>query len=195
LAVGAHSKARRAPFEAEALPQLPALYNFALALAGTDDAEDLVQTTCVRALERFDSYRPGSNIRAWLFTILRHEWVSRHRRRQRLTLVETDNPDEAIVDLRDETPDLEAALIDRRWSKEIKAALLDLPESYRLPVYLKDIEGFGYREIADIVGCPLGTVMSRLSRGRAALRAVLVGQARERGILRHQPDLSSNDEL
>lgn len=177
------------------MPQLPALYNFALALAGTDDAEDLVQTTCVRALERFDSYRPGSNIRAWLFTILRHEWVSRHRRRQRLTLVETDNPEETIVDLRDETPDLEAALIDRRWSKEIKAALLDLPESYRLPVYLKDIEGFGYREIADIVGCPLGTVMSRLSRGRAALRAVLVGQARERGILRHQPDLSSNDEL
>ncbi len=192
--MGGQTKAHRAHFEAEALPQLPALYNFALALAGTDDAEDLVQTTCVRALERFDSYRPGSNIRAWLFTVLRHEWVSRHRRRQRLTLVETDGPDE-IVELRDDAPDLEAALIDRRWSAEIKAALLGLPESYRLPVYLKDVEGFGYREIADIVGCPLGTVMSRLSRGRAALRTALVGQARERGLLRDQPDLGGSHEL
>lgn len=176
-----HSSAQ---FEAEALPHLPALYNFAVALAGPADAEDLVQTACVRALEHLDTYQPGTNIRAWLFTILRNEWVSQHRRSQRGTLVEVCAGDDAAAEIRDEAADLEAALMDRRWSAEIKAALLALHENHRLPVYLKDVEGFGYRAIAEIVGCPLGTVMSRLARGRAALRAALVQQARERGLLR-----------
>jgi len=180
LAIRAQSSAR---FEAEALPQLVALYNFALALAGTVDAEDLVQTTCVRALEKFDAYRPGTNIRAWLFTILRNEWVSRHRSTQRRTHIESPAQGEITAEIEDVAADLEAVLMDQRWSAEIKAALLALPESYRLPVYLKDVEGFGYREIADIVGCPLGTVMSRLARGRATLRAALMQQARERGLV------------
>jgi len=190
LAVGAHRKAQRAPFEAEALLHLPALYNFALALAGPNDAEDLVQATCVRALERFDSYQPGTNIRAWLFTILRNEWVSRHRRVQRGTVLEVTGEEDAVARLHDEAADLEALLIDRRWSEEIKAALLAMPEANRMPVYLKDVEGFGYREIAEIVGCPLGTVMSRLARGRATLRAALRQQARERGLLPLQTDES-----
>jgi RNA polymerase sigma-70 factor, ECF subfamily len=182
-------------FEAEALPHLPALYNFALALAGASDAEDLVQMTCVRALEYFDSYRPGSNIRAWLFTIARNEWVSGHRRAQRRTFMEVCSSEPDAPELADDTADLEAVLIDRRWSAEIKAALLALPDGYRVPVYLKDVEGFGYREIADIVGCPIGTVMSRLARGRATLRAALLQQARERGILPTNTEASDCDGL
>lgn len=175
-----HSSAQ---FEVEALPHLPALYNFAVALAGAADAEDLVQTTCVRALEHLDTYQPGTNIRAWLFTILRNQWVSRHRSIQRGALLEVCPTDDAVAEIPDDGADLEAALMDRRWSAEIKAALVALPEHHRLPVYLKDVEGFGYREIAEIAGCPLGTVMSRLARGRAALRVALVQQARERGLL------------
>jgi len=183
LAIGAHSRARNASFAEEALPHLPALYNFAVALAGATDAEDLVQVSCVRALEGLGSYHPGTNMRAWLFTILRHEWVSRHRRERRRADREVYAGDSVIDDFPDEAADLEALVLNRRWSAEIEAALLALPDSYRLPVYLKDVEGFGYRDIAAIVGCPLGTVMSRLARGRAALRAALVEQARERGIL------------
>jgi RNA polymerase sigma-70 factor (ECF subfamily) len=190
LTLRAHS---RALFETEALPCMPALYNFALALAGASDAEDLVQTTCVRALEKFDSYRPGTNMRAWLFTILRNEWVSRHRRAQRWSRLDVHPDEEEAVELADEAADLEAALMDRRWSAEIKAAMQALPDGYRLPVYLKDVEGFGYREIAEIAGCPIGTVMSRLARGRAMLRETLVQQARERGILRPHADASDSD--
>ncbi|HUI25552.1 MAG TPA: sigma-70 family RNA polymerase sigma factor [Candidatus Kryptonia bacterium] len=170
-------------FDEEVLPHLTALYNFASALAGADEAEDLVQVTCVRALEHFDSYRPGTNVRAWLFTILRNESVSRHRREQRRALLEPGVPVDVIEEVYDDAADLETLLINQRWSAEIKAALLDLPENYRLPVYLKDVEGFGYREIAEVVGCPMGTVMSRLARGRAALRATLTQQARERGLV------------
>ncbi len=184
---------RRTLFEVEALPQLPALFNFALALAGSSDAEDLVQTTCVRALERLDSYHPGTNMRAWLFTILRNEWLSRQRRSQRRMGVEPGVSPETVDQFRDDSTDLEAVLMDRRWAAEIKAALLALPESARVPVYLKDVEGFGYREIAEIVGCPLGTVMSRLARGRATLRAVLVQQARERGLLPPEAETDESD--
>jgi len=119
-----------------------------------------------------------------LFTILRNEWVSRHRRAQRSTRLEVHCDEEEAVELADEAADLEAMLMERRWSAEIKTALQALPDGYRLPVYLKDVEGFGYREIAEIAGCPIGTVMSRLARGRATLRATLVQQARERGLLR-----------
>jgi RNA polymerase sigma-70 factor (ECF subfamily) len=185
----------RALFEAEALPHLAALYNFALALAGASDAEDLVQTTCVRALENVDAYRPGTNMRAWLFTILRNEWVSRHRRNQRRPHMEAYTDEEDAADLLDDAADLETVLMDRRWAAEIKAALLALPEGYRLPVYLKDVEGFGYRQIAEIAGCPIGTVMSRLARGRAALRAALAQQARERGLWRANADASDSDGL
>lgn len=184
---------RRTLFEAEALPHLPALFNFALALVGRSDAEDLVQTACVRALERLDSYHPGTNIRAWLFTILRNEWLSRRRRDQRRMGVEPGASPETVDQFPDDSSDLEAVLMDRRWAAEIKAALLALPESARVTVYLKDVEGFGYREIAEIIGCPLGTVMSRLARGRATLRAALVQQARERGLLPPEAETDESD--
>jgi RNA polymerase sigma-70 factor (ECF subfamily) len=183
----------RAQFEAEALPHLPALYNFALALAGAADAEDLVQTACVHALEHLDSYRPGTNMRAWLFTILRNAWLSRQRRVRRGTWLEVAPGEDDAVDLPDEAANLEAVLIDKRWSAEVRDALLALPEHFRLPVYLKDVEGFGYREIAEVTGCPLGTVMSRLARGRATLRAALIRQACERGLLPADAEVEARD--
>jgi RNA polymerase sigma-70 factor (ECF subfamily) len=143
---------------------------------------DVVQGACLRAFERFTAFRPGTDFRAWLFVILRNEYVSRWRHERRRAAVEqSDGP--VLFALTDRCPDLEAALIERRWSEEVRTALLGLQEVYRIPVYLKDVMGLPYREIAEVVGCPIGTVMSRLARGRALLRGALARQARERGIL------------
>lgn len=143
---------------------------------------DVVQATCLRAFERFTTYHPGSDFRAWLFVILRNEFVSRWRHERRRAAVEqADGP--VLFALTDRCPDLEATLIEQRWSEEVRTALLGLVEVYRVPVYLKDVMGLPYREIAEVVGCPIGTVMSRLARGRALLRGALARQARERGIV------------
>jgi RNA polymerase sigma-70 factor, ECF subfamily len=109
--------------------------------------------------------------------------VSRRRRDTRRAAVErSDGP--VVFALADRCPDLEAVLIEQQWSDEVRAALQGLLEVYRVPVYLKDVMGLPYREIAEVMGCPIGTVMSRLARGRALLRGALARQARERGILR-----------
>jgi RNA polymerase sigma-70 factor (ECF subfamily) len=177
---------RRRQFEAELGPHLPALWSFACALAPASDAPDLVQTTCLRAFERFDGFRSGSDFRAWTFTILRHEFVSGWRREQRHGAVERTQHLELLLP-GDACPDLEELLIEQRWSEEVREALAGLPETYRVPVFLKDVAGLAYREIAEVAGCPLGTVMSRLARGRALLRSALVRQARERGLLGARP--------
>jgi RNA polymerase sigma-70 factor (ECF subfamily) len=114
--------------------------------------------------------------------VLRNEFVSRWRRERRRAAVEHAEP-AVLLAVSDPCPDLETALIERRWSEEIRTALLALPETYRMPVYLKDVAGLVYREIAEVVDCPMGTVMSRLARGRALLRAALARQAQERGIV------------
>lgn len=177
-------KATRARFDAELLPHLDALHRFAVALRAADEAEDLVQVTCARALEHHARYRPDSNARAWLFTILRNELVSRRRRLAR----ERDLASErTLLAAGSAASSVELLLLDRRWSEEIRAALASLAERYRTPVYLKDVEGFSYREIADVLHCPLGTVMSRLARGRTLLRGLLVRQATERGLVRTEP--------
>ena len=173
-------RARRARFEAELLPHLGALYRFAVALRAADEAEDLVQATCARALEHHASYRLETNARAWLFTILRNELVSRRRRLERERNLELER---ALLDGDAAAESVELLLLDRRWSEEIAAALDALAERYRTPVYLKDVEGFSYREIADVLHCPLGTVMSRLARGRTLLRSLLLRQATERGLV------------
>jgi RNA polymerase sigma-70 factor (ECF subfamily) len=115
-----------------------------------------------------------------MFTILKNEFISRYRRERR----RAERPLELAVPLDNPADGLEAVLIAQKWDAEVRDALLALPESFRLPVYLKDLAGFAYREIAEIVDCPLGTVMSRLARGRALLRAALAKQATERGLLR-----------
>jgi RNA polymerase sigma-70 factor, ECF subfamily len=109
--------------------------------------------------------------------------VSRRRRDTRRAAVERADGS-VVLALGDRCPDLEAVLIEQQWSDEVRTALLALRESYRVPVYLKDVMGLPYREIAEVMSCPIGTVMSRLARGRALLRGALARQARERGILR-----------
>jgi RNA polymerase sigma-70 factor (ECF subfamily) len=174
-------RARRARFEAELVPHLPALYRFACALEAADEAEDLVQITCARALERHTSYRLDTHVRAWLFTILRNELVSRRRRSARERSLASER---ALLEADATAESVELLLLDRRWSEEIRTALASIDERYRTPIYLKDVEGFRYVDIANVLHCPLGTVMSRLARGRTLLRALLLRQATERGFVR-----------
>lgn len=159
---------------------LDPLYDFACALVPPPEAEDLTQVACLRALEHWEAFTPGTSFKAWIFTILKNEFVSRYRREQR----RAERPLELAVPLDSPAEGLETALIAHQWNAEVRDSLLALPEGFRLPVYLKDVAGFAYREIADIVDCPLGTVMSRLARGRALLRTALAKQATERGLLR-----------
>jgi RNA polymerase sigma-70 factor (ECF subfamily) len=159
---------------------LDPLYDFACTLVPPPEAEDLTQVTCLRALERWETFTAGTSLKAWMFTILKNEFIDRYRRERR----RAELPLDLALPLDCPAEGLEAVLIAHRWNAEVRDALLALPEGFRLPVYLKDVAGFAYREIADIVDCPLGTVMSRLARGRALLRAALAKQATERGLLR-----------
>jgi len=157
-------------FEAEVLPQLRALFGMAYRLTGNaHDAEDLVQETMLRAYRAFDRFRPGTNARAWLFTIL-------HRLRTDLLRHRGRRPE--TVELVDDGPPVapahEAALTSGH--EEITRALEGLPEVFRAAVVLRDIEEFTYAEIAEVLGVPVGTVMSRIHRGRALLRHALAGR-------------------
>jgi RNA polymerase sigma-70 factor (ECF subfamily) len=157
-------------FEAEVLPQLRALFGMAYRLTGNaHDAEDLVQETMLRAYRAFDRFRPGTNARAWLFTIL-------HRLRTDLLRHRGRRPE--TVELVDDGPPVapahEAALTSGH--EEITRALEGLPEVFRAAVVLRDIEEFTYAEIAEVLGVPVGTVMSRIHRGRALLRRALAGR-------------------
>lgn len=174
-------RARRARFETDLLPHLGPLHRFARTLNAADEAEDLVQITCARALEHHGELRPDSNLRAWLFTILRNELVSRRRRLERERSLASER---ALLEADAMAQSVELLLLDQRWADEIRTALASLAERFRTPIYLKDVEGFSYREIADVLHCPLGTVMSRLARGRTLLRALLLQQATERGLVR-----------
>jgi RNA polymerase sigma-70 factor (ECF subfamily) len=158
---------RNDAFEAEALPHLRSLYGTAYRLTrNAHDAQDLVQETCVRALRSFDSYTPGTNIRAWLFTILHRVRVDAIRRAGRS--VET-------VDLADHEPGVRANQDALAAGADLGRALEALPEAFRGAVLLRDVEGFSYEEIGVITGIPVGTVMSRIHRGRALLRQALLG--------------------
>jgi RNA polymerase sigma-70 factor (ECF subfamily) len=164
-------------FEETALPCLDALYGFGLLLTGRpDEAEDLVQETFLRAYRFFHQYEHGTNCKAWLFTIMKHTFLNQSTQRARLVLCRDVDPDEegeqsfwreaigrsSASSLRDEV-----------FTKDIEKALALLPETFRLVVVLKDVEGFSYGEIARLLDCPIGTVMSRLSRARDLLRRFL----------------------
>jgi RNA polymerase sigma-70 factor (ECF subfamily) len=156
-------------FEAEVLPQLRGLYGMAYRLTrNSHDAEDLVQETLLRAYRAFDSYRPGTNIRAWLFTILHRLRTDALRRRGR-----SPQTVELVGDGPGVAPTHEAALTSGR--EDVVRALAAVPESFRVAVVLRDVEDFSYAEIAGILGVPAGTVMSRIHRGRALLREALSG--------------------
>ena len=172
----------RRRFEREALAHLDALYGFALKLARSrDDAEDLVSDTFLRALERWEQYRLGTNIRAWLFTILYRVFVSRRRRIDAREVPSGDGADgrprhEAVGEA-----DPEGRFYDSFLDEEVTRAIDALPEEYRSAVVLSDVHELRYAEIADILGVPEGTVKSRLFRGRRILQRKLAGYAVDMG--------------
>lgn len=179
----------RARFEAEALLHLDAMYSFALKLSRSrDDAEDLVSDTILRAFERWEQYRLGTNIRAWLFTILYHVFVSRKRRIDAREVQATDETDGwgAFEPVGDVNP--EARFYETFLDAEITAAIDNLPDEYRAAVVLSDIHELRYAEIAHILGVPEGTVKSRLFRGRRILQKKLVGYAIDMGYIKSVPE-------
>ncbi len=177
---------RAAEFEEVALVHLDALYRGALRLTrNRAQAEDLVQEALVRAFRSFDRFAAGTNCRAWLFTIMRNVFLNQLRR-------ERETPHEVEFfelpgdpeGMRPAAPTPEEEFLQTVVHGDVERALQSLPERFREAVVLCDIEGFSYREIAESLECPIGTVMSRLSRGRRLLRLALDGFARERGSIK-----------
>jgi RNA polymerase sigma-70 factor (ECF subfamily) len=191
---------RTLEFESVALPHIDALFNLALSLTRSrKDAEDLVQETYLRAFRFFDSYEPETHIKAWLFRILRNTFINRYRAaRARPEEVEFDKIDGAYESLVEEgflhnrqPPDPERALLSGVPDEQIQRAMVALPEEYRSVVIMALIEDLSYKEIAGALSIPIGTVMSRLHRARKQLQRELLEYARQRGIIRGGPGVSS----
>ncbi|MEP6479285.1 MAG: sigma-70 family RNA polymerase sigma factor [Rhodoglobus sp.] len=181
---------KRAQFEEQALPFMDQLYAAAMRMTRNPaDAADLVQETFVKAFTAFGQFQQGTNLKAWLYRIQTNTFINNYRKNQR-------NPYQGTIDdLEDwqlggaesvtqstSTRSAEAEAIDHLPDSAVKDALQAIPEDFRLAVYFADVEGFSYQEVADIMKTPVGTVMSRLHRGRRMLRDLLADYARERGI-------------
>lgn len=177
-------------FEVEMLPHLDALYNFALRLSSDpNDAEDLVQDTVVKAYRFFNSYEKGTNAKAWLFRILKNSYINKYRKESKqpykVDYDEVSSFYESIRSERTDTSDLEQLLFRELLDDDITDALENLPEDFRTVVLLCDVENFTYEEIANMLDVPIGTIRSRLHRGRNLLRSELLDYAEKRG---YNPD-------
>jgi RNA polymerase sigma-70 factor (ECF subfamily) len=185
----------RARFEREVLPLLPSLYGAALRMTRNPaDAEDLVQEVVLRAFRGFAGFQEGTNLKAWLYRILTNTFINDYRKRQRepATVEGPEDVEDWYLFDRLGAANVERSaeeeVLDRLPDEDVKRALESLPERFRLPVLLADVEGFSYREIAEIMETPIGTVMSRLHRGRKALEKVLWETARARGLVDDERD-------
>ena len=176
-------------FERDAVPLLSGMYSSALRMTrNPSDAEDLVQETFLRAYRGFAGFQEGTNLKAWLYRILTNTFINSYRKKQREP---TTVPDENVEDwylydrlaAQSSEASAEATVLEAMPDEDVKAALDALPEAFRMAVLLADVEGFSYKEIASILDIPIGTVMSRLHRGRRALEKALWQKTRERGLV------------
>lgn len=180
---------RSARFESDALGYLDQLYGAALRMTRNPaDAEDLVQETFAKAYASFHQFTPGTNLKAWLYRILTNTFINTYRKKQRQPQSSGQDVEDwqlARAEAHTSTGlrSAEMDALDRMPNSAVTEAMNALPPDFRLAVYLADVEGFSYKEIAEIMGTPIGTVMSRLNRGRNQLRASLADFAREHGLI------------
>ena len=180
------SSIKQQAFNDEVLPHLDSLYNFALRLTGNpSDAEDLVQDTIVKAFRFFESYEKGTNAKAWLFRILKNSFINNYRRSakrpQEVDYDEISAFYESIRAERTDTTDLEHLIFRDLMDDGFTKALAKLPEDFRTVVLLCDVDGFTYEEISNMLDVPIGTIRSRLHRGRNLLKTELYELAKKRG--------------
>lgn len=182
----------RETFSEDAMQYAPQLFSTALRMTrNRSDAEDLVQETFIKAWRAFDSYQQGTNLRAWLFRIMTNTYINKYNAQLRKPLeTELDEVEELFLfkrlgafDQSKMNQSAEDQMLELFTDDEVKNAIEELPDGFRIPLLMSDVEGFSYKEIAEILDVPIGTVMSRLHRGRKAMQKMLYEYAKERGLV------------